>query len=123
MKRSPLRGEPALTHSTEQTGDVQSFAICPENYDPAALKAMRSMVREPLMGYQLAVLDRAPDAIEFAVLRADGTALTNNRAVQSGRNISLHTSILQPMPPAEAGMVADIEQCAALMLFERGSDE
>jgi len=119
MKRPPRPGEPALTHSTEQTGDAQSFAICAENYDPAALRAMRNMVREPLAGYQLAVLDRGLDTIEFAVLRADGTALTNNRATQAGRNISLHTSILQPMPPEEAGMVADIEQCAALMLFGR----
>lgn len=116
MKRPPNPGELALAHTTEQTGDVQTFAVSRDNYDPAILAKMAGMEREPVMGYQLYV-DRSGLGTEFRVLREDGTALTRNRVSMHDLQISLSTSILHPMPADESAMLADLEQCAALVLL------
>lgn len=121
MKRPPNTGEPALRHSTEQTGDVQTFAIAPENYNPAALDAMRDMTKHPVMGYLLEVLSEYEASVRFIVRRsADQEALTDNRAAWRGiaNELALHTTILAPMPQNEAALMADLEQCAALMLLQ-----
>ncbi len=112
-----------LRHSTEQTGDVQTFAVCRENYDPAVIAATVRMEHEPIIGYRLKVLGRESCdlhgccAVRFLVCREDGTPLTDNQCSRQGHLLSLHTSVLYPMPPDEAIMMADLEQCAALGLL------
>jgi hypothetical protein len=117
LKRPPKAGELALRHSTEQTGDVQTFAVCRENYNPEVIARMTGMVSAPLMGYRLDVRASEPGVILFLVCRDDGTPLTLNLATHHGQEIRLHSTILYPMPEAEAYMSADLEQCAALSLL------
>jgi hypothetical protein len=118
MKRAPNPGEFGLRHSTEQTGDVQTFAVHRDNYDPEVIARMAAMETEPLMGYRLEVERESGFIRAFTVCREDGPRLTHN-AVDGGRHsdISLHTTILAPMAPDEAHMLADLEQCAALALL------
>lgn len=118
MKRPPQPGERALIHSTEETGDVQSFAICEENFNRAVVARMPSMEHEPLMGFRLRVDSRKDGHVEFVVSH-DGVARSHNSArLNDKRDVILHTWILTPMPPAQAGMLADLEQCAALALLK-----
>lgn len=111
-------------HSTEQTGDVQTFAVCQANYDSGLIKRMREMLSKPLMGYRIGNVSRDEDRICFSVLREVSflppreVELTRNSVFRQGQSIMLHTSIVYPMPPNEAQMMADLEQCAALMLVE-----
>ncbi len=113
MKRAPRPGEMALRHATAQTGNVHTFAVCPENYDPAIVEQMRGMVERPLGGYTLRI---EPDGDAFVVVR-NGHDLTSNSLRRDGDTIQLATTILDSMDPDEAAMLADLEQCAALMLL------
>ena len=122
MKRPPREGEAMITHSTEQTGDVQSFSLCPENYSELAVQATLDMRHTPVFGYRLRPLDvKDPEdpRLEFYVLREDGTRLTFNTVRQDGASVLLHTDILHPMPDEEAMMMADLEQCAAIGMIKR----
>lgn len=118
MKRPPNSGEPALVHKTTNTGDEQSFAICDENFNPGIVKRMREMLQKPLMGYRLEVIS---DQWFYVVRDFDGARLTQNflRRRDNG-DIALDTTLQlsDDMTPQEAYMLADLEQCAALMLVE-----
>jgi hypothetical protein len=116
MKRPPCHGEPALVHSTEETGDVQSFAIDAENFNPEILRGM-SIMRDghALGGYKLAFVTDT----DFCVLRTlDDTLLSANHYELSGVELRLHSRLLTAnMHAGEAVLLADLEQCAALMLL------
>lgn len=118
MKRAPKPGETALAHTTVETGDCQTFAVCLENYNPDALRLVGEMVKGSLMGYRLGL---GPKRESFMVIRDDGTpdgiVLSINSIHRTENRIDLLTSILLPMDPDEAMMLADLEQCAALMLL------
>lgn len=121
MKRAPKLGEPALIHETTNTRDVQSLAICDENFKPEILHRMREMFDRPLAGYRLEVVRLYPfKKLQFWVIRdSDGARLTENSIQRHGSNIHLDTTILAgDILPEEALMLADLEQCAALMLVE-----
>lgn len=130
MKRSPRAGEPALIHVTKETGDAQAFAISTQNFSPAVIKLMRQMESRPLAGFRLRV--EPSTRASFLVLREDGTELsinvihrnwafdkTDRRAYPNAGSLTLITSIVCPtMTPDEAAQLADLEQCAAIMLLE-----
>jgi hypothetical protein len=118
MKRPPAPGEAALIHRTLETGHVQAFAICAENFDPGIVDMMPRMEHQPLIGYRLAVQrDERGAAVSFGVIRdADGEVLTRNAVRRTAEGIELQTAIVAFMPPKEAFMVADLEQCAAVAL-------
>lgn len=121
MKREPKKGEPKLTHSTVNTGDVQSFALSEENFKPNAVEATRIMLRQPVLGYRLEAKRFGMDRrYRFYVLRdSDGRKLTENWVHYNGKHISLRTQLLtSDMGDDEALMLADLEQCAALMLVK-----
>lgn len=123
MKRTkPLPGEMTIRHTTEQTGDTQTFAVCPENFDPAILAVVPGMQRRAMGGYRLSVVRNVDAAVVgFDVLRdIDGAVLTTNRVGLDGATVVLETSIRWPMEKREAILVADLEQCAALSLLGVG---
>lgn len=118
MKRPPRNGgESALVHKTTNTGDIQSLAICPENFKPDIVKRMREMLQKPLMGYRLELIS---DEWFYVIRDSDGARLSQNYVRKRDGDIALDTTILSgdDMAPDEAYMLADLEQCAALMLVE-----
>lgn len=120
MKRKPKMGEPFLAHLTTETGDLQTFAIHQDNYDPTLLASIRQMDTTPLMGYSLEIDHHEDGAhVGFFVCREDGTRLTRNLAEIIGNaGVYLSTTILHyQMSQDESALMADLEQCAALALL------
>lgn len=114
MKRPPEPGEPAIIHKTVNTGDVQRLAICPENFNPKILDQMTGMHEKPLAGYRLEAIS---DQWFYVVRDADDVRLTQNFVRRRGNDLFLDTTIVtDDMEAQEALMIADLEQCAALML-------
>ena len=134
MKIPPRPGEMRLTHVTTQTGDVQSFGVNAKNFNPLVIAQVVALMRPnppiihswtedaatgaALMGYRLEV-KQLKETLVFIVAREDGAQLTYNSVTLENHTIMLVTSILTAaMSPAEAEMLADLEQCAALALLE-----
>jgi hypothetical protein len=118
-----LAGEPALIHGTQGTGDIELFAICPENYNPVIVAQMRDMITKPVMGYLLEEHGPDPDDPEaglfFVIRHTDGARLIKNSVRRDGQNVVLTTTIVSDqMAEEEAYMLANLEQCAALMLVD-----
>ena len=105
------------------TSDIQRFAISAENYDPQIVKRMREMLVMPYMGYRLEIEDVWVAILFFVVRYDDGTRLTENWVRRHDRDGALDTTILTgDMAPEETYMLADLEQCAALMLLEQADE-
>ena len=117
MKRPPARGEAAIRHITADTGDTQTFAICDANYAPDVIARMPGMETAPVHGYMLDV-GRGETAVAFTVRRGD-VRLTVNTCQWAGNTLILTTALMPFIDPSEAGMLADLEQCAAIALCPR----
>jgi hypothetical protein len=122
MKTPPRPGELTLTHITTLSGHSQSFGVNARNFNPEIIRQTAAMTARPVMGYRLEAEPQPAfgykAGVSFTVCREDGTRLTHNLATRLGDVITLQTSIEFPMPPHEAEMLADLEQCAALALLE-----
>ena len=118
MKRMQAKpGECVIRHATTQTGDVKNIPICDENFDPAIIAMMPEMTRTHIKGYSLEA-ERIGRMVRFTVVRRPSgkhIRLTENTAIWNNGVLELTTTIVWPMEDDEAGMMADLEQCAALM--------
>lgn len=122
MKRPPNPGELTLVHTTEDSGDVLSIAVSRDNFNPRILAGIKVMEKEPVLDYRLSV-SRLKGSIIFSVWY-QGHCLSVNYAERFGNRIELMTR-LRPTPvtldrPSDEiyRELADLEQCAALMLLE-----
>jgi hypothetical protein len=119
MKRVPQSSsEPQVVHLTTNTGDQQRFVLSPENFDPGLIGMIPRMEREAVRGYRLAV-SRTATGLEFWIIRdRDQMSLTHNAVYLEDWPpfLQLETTILAPMSPDEAAILADLEECAAIAL-------
>jgi hypothetical protein len=119
MKRVPQSSsEPQIVHLTTNTGDQQRFVLSPENFDPGVISMIPRMEREAVGGYRLSVL-RTEAGLEFWIIRdQDELSLTHNAVYLEDWPpfVQLETTILAPMSPEEAALLANLEPCAAIAL-------
>jgi len=102
---------------TTDTGDLQRFVLSADNFDPEVIAAMARMETEPIQGYRLAHVRTGESWLEFAVVSdADGVWLSHNvvHLDHWPPSLELETTILRPIPRAEAAILADLERCAAI---------
>lgn len=137
MKRGPAWGERSLIHVTLNTNDKQRFALVDENYSPQALSQLReSLPRVP--GFpQWEIARTEPKAAALADesngarppyaesgefwVSVRGEIVSRNRAQRVGENLVLETALLatsRKLSPEEASILADLEQCMAIVLLE-----
>jgi hypothetical protein len=120
-KRQPRKGERYIRHSTEQTGDVQSLAICDDNFDPDAIRIAGDMRYHSIAGYHVKFTQQQ-DGFAFSVIRTkDKAELTLTDVTVRTDGVDLRTTILHPMEYEEAYLLADLEQCVALALAKEVS--
>ena len=105
-------------HLKTNTGGLQRFVLSPENFEPHVIGMIPPMERAAVRGYRLA-LSRTAAGVEFWIIRdRDQTSLTHNDVYLGDWPpfLQLETTILAPMSPAEAAMLADLEVGAAIAL-------
>ena len=120
MKRVPeVASERQIVHVATDTGNLERFVLSPENFDPEVIAVIARMETEPIQGYRLAHVRTDGARLEFTLVRdADGACLSHNAVYldEWPPFLQLETTALRPMPRAEAAMLADLEQCAAISL-------
>jgi hypothetical protein len=107
---------------TLNSNEAQCFALVKENYDPAFLARMHeSFPKIPgFSGWQ--VVKGEPDAADTREfdMRIGDKIVSSNRVERAPNSLVLWTVRLAPadgLSPEDASILADIEQCAALVIL------
>jgi hypothetical protein len=111
---------PWIWHHTTNTGHTTELSITDENFDPKVLEQMHGMTRKPLHGFRLFLYSRTPASVAFYVLWNNAPVSYNQARKTPEGNIDLETSLTPEgcgMDPPLMGMMADLEQCAAIALL------
>lgn len=117
LKRPPRLGEPDLIHTTN-SGRRQTVALVPENFKPKILDVIeKSLPRIPGMAWTV-----VPHGTGFTVLGATGDRISENLVRPVRESIELETTLLagaEGLTRDELIMLADLEQCVAIVLSRR----
>lgn len=120
LKRPPRPGEPALTHITWETGNGETFALAPGNYNPETLATLEpSLPKAPgPPGWEVVFEKPAGEYARFQVI-AGSKPVTRNRVKTFGHSLELTTSFL----PGAGRLTVDalrrltrLEECIAIVL-------
>jgi hypothetical protein len=113
---------PRLVHATENTGEVQTFALTADNYRADLVRQATRMDRYPLSGYKIDITPINRSDVRFAIVHeVTGAVITDNVAGydQQARMLTLRSTIVteKSIPAAEVALTAYLAQHAAIGLL------
>lgn len=123
MKRAPRDQELRLTHITTMNGDTAVFALSDENYHPYVIETVMDMLEHgtTVVGFRL-----TRNGNSFVTSTEHGPITKNIVTWDEAGNITLSTTLLAGGiggPPDMIQAVADVEQCAAIALYQLTKQE